>query len=282
MVDIKGYSNTLRYALKESEKIFVAMRNDFHVEREKGDKDFALDADLKIEQKIRGCISSMTKENELPIYGEEYGWSKKDAGNPDTFWLIDPIDGTANYSSQIPLCGVAIALVHESNLLLSGLNFPFLGECYIAIKNRGAYLNDLPIQVAHPKSMNTSIVGFGDFAVGEDAARKNQLRFRTIINLAERALRVRMLGSAAIQLAWVACGRLGASITLSNNSWDVQAGVLLVREAGGEVFDLDGNDHDFNSDCTLASSSSLKTELVSTVNYPALLCKMLPPVPFHS
>jgi Inositol monophosphatase family len=105
----------------------------------------------------------------------------------------------------------------------------------------------------------------GDFAVGQDAQTKNKVRVEIARRMAATALRVRMLGSAAIDLAWVAEGRLDASITLSNNPWDMAAGVVVAREAGARVADLDGSDYRIGSRAVLAARPDLIDEVVSIV-----------------
>jgi myo-inositol-1(or 4)-monophosphatase len=105
----------------------------------------------------------------------------------------------------------------------------------------------------------------GDYAVGAGAEAKNRARLSTTEALAARALRVRMLGSAAIDLAWLAEGKLDASITLSNRSWDVAAGVILAREAGARVIDLDGREHTTDSAATIGAGPQLLGELLPVV-----------------
>jgi hypothetical protein len=96
-------------------------------------------------------------------------------------------------------------------------------------------------------SLRDAIVAIGDYAVGHRADRQNELRLAATIQLTPRVHRIRMLGTAALDLAWVADGRLDASITLDNNPWDTLAGVLLAREAGARVVDADGSPHDLHS-----------------------------------
>jgi myo-inositol-1(or 4)-monophosphatase len=104
-----------------------------------------------------------------------------------------------------------------------------------------------------------------DFKVGRGAAAENAVHLALLAELVTRCLRVRMHGSAALDLAWLAAGRLNATAMLSNLAWDVTAGVLLVREAGGCVFDWDGTEHDDRSRYTLASVPSLKGDLCDLV-----------------
>ena len=121
----------------------------------------------------------------------------------------------------------------------------------------GAYLNGTRISVAEVPGLHEAIVGVADFKVGVGSEEENRVHLAVLGRLAHLSLRVRMLGSAALDLAWVATGRLNATLMLSNLPSDVTAGLLLVREAGGFVFDYDGSEHDADSRYTIAAVPSL-------------------------
>jgi len=128
-----------------------------------------------------------------------------------------------------------------------------LGERFIARQGGGAYLNGARIAVADVPGFREAIVGVADFKVGVGSEQENRVHLAVLARLAHESLRVRMLGSAALDLAWLAAGRLNATLMLSNLPWDVTAGLLVAREAGGVVFDHDGSQHDADSRYTLAS-----------------------------
>jgi myo-inositol-1(or 4)-monophosphatase len=113
--------------------------------------------------------------------------------------------------------------------------------------------------------LHEAMVGFADFAVGPEPAEENRLHLELMRRLAIDALRIRVHGSAALHLAWLAAGRLNATLMLSNLPWDVMAGVLLVREAGGCAYDVDGSDHSAESRFTLASTRGLVTPICQLV-----------------
>ncbi|NJN74083.1 MAG: inositol monophosphatase, partial [Limnothrix sp. RL_2_0] len=194
--------------------------------------------------------------------GEENQWDDFTQQIPDLFWVVDPIDGTVNYSRQIPLFGITIALISHHKPIVAGIAFPALGDRHTAIKGQGAWLNGQKIQVSKTQNIREAIIGIGDFSVGNNSSQKNAIAHALIQHYAGQCLRIRMLGTAALQLAWLATGKLDMSITLSNKSWDVQAGVLLVQEAGGLVFDEDGTKHNLKSCRTLATNAYLKTHLL--------------------
>jgi myo-inositol-1(or 4)-monophosphatase len=121
------------------------------------------------------------------------------------------------------------------------------------------------LAVTQPTRLDEAVISIGDYAVGDDAPVKNQLRLAITSQLAARALRVRMHGSAAIDLAWLAAGRTDASIIMANNPWDMTAGVVLAREAGAVVFDIDESSYDADSSATIAVSLNLRDHILSVL-----------------
>lgn len=260
------YVSCVLKALDLGDKISRSSINTAHSYYEKGNRDFALEVDQAIETKVKSLL--IEQDATIPILGEEFSWEQNEEKEDiELFWVVDPIDGTVNYSRQLPLFGISIALIYQNKPIISGISFPLLNERYIAVQGGGAFLNGGRINVSRTSNIANSIIGFGDFAVGSKSLEKNELRYKVIKFYADKALRIRMLGTAALQLAWLASGRIDISLTLSNNAWDVQAGVLLVREAGGEVFDYDGSSHDISSKYTLASNANLQVDALEYFNY---------------
>src|ERR1019366_6934213 len=109
------------------------------------------------------------------------------------------------------------------------------------------------------------MVTVGDYAVGQDAARKNELRLAVTAQLARQVLRVRMLGSAAIDLAWLAEGKTDACITLGSHPWDIAAGVIIATEAGAKIFDLDGAPHTLRAKATIAAAPALAADMIRLI-----------------
>jgi myo-inositol-1(or 4)-monophosphatase len=155
--------------------------------------------------------------------------------------------------------------VVDGQPVLGIVDTPFLGERFVARESGGAFLNGRRIVVSPVPGLHEAVVGLADFKVGVGSEEENRVHLALLGRLAHRCLRVRMHGSAALDLAWLAAGRLHATAMLSNLAWDVTAGLLLVREAGGEVFDFDGSPHDESSRFTLASTPSLAEPLVAVV-----------------
>ncbi|MBC9006901.1 MULTISPECIES: inositol monophosphatase family protein [Micromonospora] len=217
----------------------------------KGDRDVASDLDFAIERDVRAFLAAETPD--IGFLGEEEG----NAGRADLRWVLDPIDGTANFLRRLPMCAVSLALVHRNNPVLGVIELPFLGSLYTAVEGCGAHANGQRIATSGVSVLRDAIVAVGDYAVGPDADTKNAMRLALAAQLAARAQRVRMTGSAALDLAWLAEGRLDAAITLSNHLWDMAAGVIIAREAGALVVDRYGAAHDSASQETLAASPLL-------------------------
>ena len=224
----------------------------------KGDRDYASEVDFTIERTVRTFLQSRTPS--IAFVGEEENAKPDDASE---WWTLDPIDGTVNFAHSLPLCAVSLALVRDGRPVLGVIDLPFLGARYWAAETEGAYRDRSRLQVREVHHLDDAVLAIGDYAVGPGADQKNEARLNLTHLLAGRALRVRMLGSAAVDLAWLAEGKVDASVTLSNRSWDVAAGVILAREAGATVNDQDGSAHTTDSGATVATSPGIQNELLS-------------------
>lgn len=228
--------------------------------RHKTDRDIVTDVDVEVEQAVRAYLQRMAPE--IGLLGEEYGRSGPDG---DYWWALDPIDGTSNFAHGLPLCAVQLALIHDDKSVVASITAPFLGFDYYAIDGCGAFANGRQIQASKPTSLSNAIVSIGDYATGPHEHHKNERRLKLTQTLAENVERVRMFGSAALDLAWVAEGRTDAAILLSNKVWDIAPGGLLVREAGGLLLDSDGHPHTTASAASVAVSAVIADELISLI-----------------
>lgn len=219
----------------------------------KGDRDMASEVDYAVERAVRDHLKQRTPD--IAILGEEEGITGDTTG--ELMWAIDPVDGTANFVRGMPLCGFSLGLIEKGRPVVGVIDLPFLGTRYHAAQHTGSYLGDRRIQASMTTDLKDAIVAVGDYAVGEGAEAKNRQRIALTERLAATVQRVRMLGSAAIDLAWVAEGKLDASITLSNKPWDTAAGVVIAREAGAKVTDQDGINHSLTSAATVAMTPAL-------------------------
>lgn len=227
----------------------------------KGDRDMATDLDFAVERAVRAHLRDRTPD--VAVLGEEEGVTGDADG--ELLWALDPVDGTANLLHGIPLSGVSLGLVRGGRPVLGVIDLPFLGARYRAVEHGGAYAGERRMATSRTGRLRDAVVAVGDYAVGAGAEEKNRLRLALSARLAGRVQRVRMLGSAAVDLAWLADGRLDASMTLSNQPWDTAAGVVIAREAGAVVIDLDGSDHTSASTYTIAVAPGLAEELLALV-----------------
>jgi myo-inositol-1(or 4)-monophosphatase len=227
----------------------------------KGDRDLVTDVDTAVEDALREFLTAETPE--IGVLGEERGRSGEGGGR---WWALDPIDGTANFARGIPLCGISLALVDGEHSTVAAIALPYLGVTYTAARGEGTFANGERVGASTASEMSDAMIAVGDFAIGELAEEKNRARLLLLSDLGARAQKIRMLGTAAIDLAWVADGKLDAALILANKPWDTMAGVLLVREAGGAVVDRDGSEHTVGSSATIAVGAGLRKEIVDALD----------------
>lgn len=211
--------------------------------------------DLLSEKIILAAIHENFPEH--AILSEEQGRDKTES---EWLWLVDPIDGTTNFSMHNPLWCVIICLLHNDEPMLSVIYAPVLNELFIAKKGQGAFLNNKPIKVSEVregKVINTFCHGSGEAAI------KRAVKYYQIQKL--NHFDCRQLGSAAIELAYVAAGRIESIMIPDVNIWDVAAGALLVREAGGRVTDLVGQEWNLASKDLIASNGLVHDQILSVV-----------------
>lgn len=218
----------------------------------KGDRDMASEVDYAIEAQVRAFLAEETPH--IGFLGEENGTT----GDTDQLmWALDPVDGTVNFIHGSPLCAVSLGLITEKRSVLGVIDLPFLGSRYSAAEGNGAHANDKPINVSNTDQISHAVVAIGDYAVGARAEEKNETRFALTQGLAAKVRRIRMHGSAAIDLAWLAAGQIDAVIMLSNKPWDTSAGVIIARESGALTVDHEGYPHSFDARTTIAANANL-------------------------
>ncbi|WP_416867489.1 MAG: inositol monophosphatase family protein [Imperialibacter sp.] len=176
-------------------------------------------------------------------------------------WVIDPLDGTTNFVHGLPIYSVSLALVRDKQAILGVVYEVNRDECFHAIKGKGAFCNGKPIRVSNATQINESLLATGfpynDFG--------KMMPYLNILNeLMKSSHGLRRMGSAAVDLAYVACGRFEAFFEFNLNSWDVAAGVLLVTEAGGTVTDFKGGDN-YIFGRELIAGCGIQSELLGTI-----------------
>ncbi|MFY0591585.1 inositol monophosphatase family protein [Roseivirga sp.] len=154
-------------------------------------------------------------------------------------WIIDPLDGTTNFTHGLPIYSISVALLKRGELVMGIVYEINRDECFHALKGQGAFLNHAPIKVSEVKTLDKSLLATGFPYYNFDQMRQ----YLTIINeFMQTTHGLRRMGSAAVDLAYTACGRFEGFFEYNLNAWDVAAGALIVQEAGGTVTDFKGND----------------------------------------
>lgn len=184
--------------------------------------------------------------------------------DPTHLWIIDPLDGTVNFAHQIPFFAVSIAASYKNDVQVGVIYVPMTQELFISEKGRGAYLNGTKLQVRHITNYERAIAATGfSYQMNQDPV-KSLDQFNAIARLGSP---IRNLGSAAINLAYLAAGRFDVFWTESLQPWDWAAGKLMVEEAGGKVTHFDGTLHKIFGDPTLlATNGHLHDEILLRLN----------------
>lgn len=221
--------------------------------RHKGPIDLVTDTDLAVEELLIECLSRL-----LPgaaIVSEE----SAPAAQSGLRWIIDPVDGTTNFVHRIPQVATSIALWNDGRPLLGVVNAPMLDECFYAVRGQGAFLNGAPIHVSQACTLADTLLATG-FPY-DLPGHMPRIMARLAATL-PRVQGLRRMGAAAIDLAYVASGRLDAYYEDWLKPWDMAAGWLLVEEAGGAVTDLAGAPLDFGRPL-LASNGLVHAQLAA-------------------
>jgi myo-inositol-1(or 4)-monophosphatase len=179
-------------------------------------------------------------------------------------WIIDPIDGTVNFANRIPICCISIGLEHNGKMIMGGIYNPFMNELFVGERGKGVTLNDKPVSVSKKDSVEKACMVTGFPYTYLDEPNGPLQVFERFIR---RGIPVRRLGSAAIDLAWVACGRFDGFYEHKLQAWDSAAGFLLVEEAGGKVTNLKGDEYSPYQPGIIATNGLIHDELVQVINH---------------
>ncbi|KAL1524660.1 hypothetical protein AB1Y20_019546 [Prymnesium parvum] len=176
-------------------------------------------------------------------------------------WVVDPIDGTTNFASGMPLATVSIALAFRGEVVVGVVYDPYRDELFCAATDRPTTINDLPVRVSDALELGDAVVAAGS----PPDPRSLAPSLRAVVALSPQVRTVRMLGSAALMMAWVAAGRLTAYFEPDLNSWDTAAGSLLVRQAGGCVTSLEGIEYSLDTRSLLCSNARTHKSLLGVI-----------------
>lgn len=223
----------------------------------KGLHNYVTHVDTTAEKRIVRALEELLPEAGFIVEEESI-----DKQGKDYKWIVDPLDGTTNFIHGIPVFSVSIALMHRDELVLGVVYEVMRDECFYAWKDGGAFLNGEPIRVSAAKNLAESLLatGFPYY----DYSRMDQ--YMELLNWCMRHTHgLRRIGSAAVDLAYLACGRFEGFFEYGLNAWDVAAGSLIVKEAGGKVSDFAGKNNFIFGKEILATNANIYNELEATV-----------------
>jgi myo-inositol-1(or 4)-monophosphatase len=256
-------SALLNVMIKAAQKAGRALRRDFgeieHLQVSvKGPGNFVTAADRRAEEIL--CQELSAARPGYGFLGEE-GGRREGTDNTHT-WIVDPLDGTANFLHGIPQFAVSIGLEREGAIVAGLVYNPINEELFTAERGKGAFLNNQRLRVAARKRLADAVVACGLPHLGRgDLALAN----REIGLVQGKAAGLRRFGAAALDLAWVAAGRFDAYWERDLSPWDLAGGVILVREAGGFATDLDGGDTPWLAGDVVAGNESMHRELIGVL-----------------
>jgi myo-inositol-1(or 4)-monophosphatase len=229
--------------------------------RAKGAADIVTDTDIEIETRIRALIGERFPEHR--VLGEEIeNETALGAGGPAPCWLLDPIDGTVNFAHGLPFFCVSLALEIDGVVEVGAVYEPVRRELFTAERGSGAALNGRRIGVSTTATVGQAVLGTG---FPHNATTRVRAMEALLGEAAIRARAVRRLGSAALDLSYVAAGRLDAFWDRDLKPWDTAAGALVVQEAGGVVTDLDGTPFSCHRGGVLASNGALHDPVLQLI-----------------
>lgn len=241
-------ANIINRAMKRPDMIKIA---------EKSPNDFVTEVDQKVEQEIIYHIKRAYPDHS--ILGEESG----EQGDHDYQWVIDPIDGTRNFIHGFPHFAISIALLHKGKPEHGVIYDPNRQELFTASRGKGAHLNDRRIRVSTRKRMEETLLGTG-FAY-RHTHKDDPLPPRILQTFLPSCGDVRRAGAATLDLAYVACGRLDGFWEQGLKIWDMAAGVLLIKEAGGIVCDFDGSENHLKSGNVVAANPAIIKQMLKAI-----------------
>ena len=217
--------------------------------------DVKLEVDRLCEERIKGIISASYPDH--GFLAEESGRSDRPS---EYTWIIDPLDGTANYFRGIPHYSVSIALQKKDEIILGAVYDPYKNDLFLAERGQGVTLNGIPVLVSEVERMEEGYITVG-FMKTESSIKKG---LHALDLLSRQVSKVRMTGSAALDICYVACGRFDAYIEYLVNMWDIAAGILMVEESGGSIEYKISPEGGYE---VLATNGRLHRELRETVEF---------------
>mmetsp|Transcript_40455 Transcript_40455/g.41272 ORF Transcript_40455/g.41272 Transcript_40455/m.41272 type:complete len:340 (+) Transcript_40455:126-1145(+) len=229
-----------------------------------GSRDVVTEYDTACQKSIKSIIlskfpdHSFLGEEDVPPGIEASTAACKAMMQKEHLWIVDPIDGTTNFAHGMPLSGVIIGYASKGELQFGCIYDPYHKELYTTWRGKGAYLNNQPIRCCETETLQSSVICTGS-PPNIDAL---DACLRVTNRISSKVRTMRMIGSAAIMLAWVACGRVSAYVETDLNVWDLAVGCLLVQEAGGMVSDVWGDTYSLETRNLVSSNGLIHSQLL--------------------
>lgn len=258
MHDLIKYKEVLFEAADEAGKIITSHYNRvFSIGRKKEYNDLVTEVDHESERKIIEVIHKHFPEHN--VLSEECGDLNMSS---DYVWIVDPIDGTVNYAHALPIFSVSIGLEINKEVVMGIVYNPVMNERFYSEKGKGAFLNDNKISVSKTGKLRDSLLVTG-FPYGAKDNAGNCIDH--FVNFLKLGLPIRRLGSAALDLCYVACGRFDGYWEVSLNPWDMSAGALILNEAGGKLTRFSGDEFSIYKKQVLATNGKIHDEMIEVL-----------------
>lgn len=238
-------------AAQAARDVILAGYGKIHDVAVKTDRSIVTSCDHETEKAILDILKTRT---DYAVLSEESGLTETGSS---LRWIVDPIDGTTNFSRGNPVFAVSIALMDGDELMAGVIDLPIKNQRYAASREGGAFLNNARIHVSHPAHTAKAILCIEFGRAPEDGQRMAEL-----VRRLSPAYSLRLMGSTAFEMAWVAGGRADAFISCGDKLWDYAAGLLIIREAGGRILDWRGREWRNNSSFIFASNAHVEADLV--------------------
>lgn len=253
LTELVARKNIAAKAAKQAGRMLTGRFGKIKMIKAKGDRDLVTDIDLAAERIIKNQI--IRKFPQDSILSEENSREQKS----DFKWIIDPLDGTHNYIHNINIFGVSIALAYKDRVVVGVIYMPEEDELYVAQKKKGAYRNGKRIWVSQRRIKETTLIFDSSIRYQEDRMLKD------LRKLADEVFNVRMFGSTARGLTYVAEGKADAEVEYNDKLWDFAAGLLLIEEAGGRVSDLTGRRWNIKTRGYIASNGRIHNQILKLI-----------------
>ncbi|GAB2497215.1 inositol-1-monophosphatase [Alkalibacterium psychrotolerans] len=257
------YNDMIKWTKGAGKLILDNLNNDYQVEYKKSKFDLVTYVDKKVEQYFIELITE--KYPTHFILGEETSnLAESNFADKQTIWIIDPIDGTTSFIKQNQNFSISVALYHDNQLQIGVIYDPIKNEMFHCQKGHGAYINDKKIQESQSTPLESALIGINN----EWFMNNNKVDYHKVHNLASKTLGTRIIGCAALEMAYVAIDRLQGFISFELSPWDCAAGIVILEEVGIEVVDKEFNNIDIlqKEISIIAGSNQLVSEIKNIFN----------------